>query len=402
MINWKRKEQIKIFVLLWILIISVANKAAYAQTEKSGRNEPIVSQVIVDVQGIKGDVSPWVDVVKQLIFIHQGELFSTKRFQDSLEALKTSKLFKTIHAYETSAKNGQLALHFRVTPYPRVKDIKIKGGFPLLEKEILSAMQLRPGDGYHPETFFAKEAAIVRQYKNEGYIAPIVDLKVKEDPADSNVTVYVDIDKGGFFHIRRLDIKGNRAFSKIRLEFRIKTYKSWWVPDFMRRFKKKELQNDIQNLILFYRRKGYPDVDVKAVVDKDAETRNVFISLNIDEGPKYDIEFRGNTAFWNCQLKKDLILFKQGNEKDFGLIKSIRNIKKRYLKAGYKDCRIKMWMKTTVPLEPFTGSTDISMLPLRVILRLKKILQKTRNAWTLRLTSRKVLKFVWQPSHFPV
>jgi outer membrane protein insertion porin family len=338
----KQKDWIKITVLLWILMMPIAKDAVYAQQEKADEPGPIVSRVIVDVQGIKGDVSRWVDLVKNLIFIQEGEPFSTKRFQDSLEALKSSKIFKAIHVFEKSVKEDQLVLHFQVTPYPRVKDIKISGGFPLLEREILNAMQLRPGDEYNSETFSPKEAAIVQLFKKEGYIAPIVDLDAKEDPADGNVVVYINIDKGDFFHIRRFEVKGTRAFSKTRLKLRIKTYKSWFIPDFMRRFKKKEFDKDIKNLIQFYRKKGYPDVVVNTVVDKDAKIQNVSISLNIDEGPRYDIEFEGNKAFWDFRLKKDLILFKEGNKRDFGLRKSIRKIKERYLKAGYMECRIEM------------------------------------------------------------
>ncbi len=338
--KWKQKDWIKITVLLWILLVGIAKDAAFAQKEKIDQPGPVVSRIIVDVQGIKGDVSRWVDLVKNLIFIREGEAFSTNRFQDSLEALKSSKIFKAIHVFEKSVKEDQLVLHFEVTPYPRVKDINISGGFPLLEREIFNAMQLRTGDEYNPETFSAKEAAIVQLFKKEGYIAPIVHLDAKEDPADGNVVVFVNIDKGDFFHIRRFEIKGNRAFSKTRLKLRIKTYKSWLIPDFMRRFKKKQFDKDIKNLIQFYRKKGYPDVVVNSVVNKDAKTQNVSISLNIDEGSRYDIEFEGNKAFWDFRLKKDIVLFKDGNKRDFGLRKSIRKIKKRYLNAGYKECRI--------------------------------------------------------------
>jgi outer membrane protein insertion porin family len=342
MTKQKQKDWIKITVLLWILLVGIAKDAAFAQKERIDQPGPVVSRIIVDVQGIKGDVSRWVDLVKNLIFIREGEPFSTKRFQDSLEALKSSKIFKAIHVFEKTVKEDQLELHFQVTPYHRVKDIKISGGFPLLEREILNAMQLRPGDEYNPETFSAKEAAIVQLFKKEGYIAPVVNLDAKEDPADGNVVVDVNIDKGDFFHIRGFEIKGNRAFSKTRLKLRIKTYKSFLIPDFMRRFKKKQFDKDIKNLIHFYRKKGYPDVVVSSDVKKDANTQNVSISLDIDEGPRYDIEFEGNKAFWNFTLKKDLILFKEGNKRDFGLKKSIRKIKKQYLKAGYTDCSIEM------------------------------------------------------------
>ena len=320
----------------------IAKDAAYAQKEKEEQPVPAVSRVIVDVQGIKGDVGRWVNLVKNLIFIREGEPFSTKRFQDSLEALKSSKIFKVIHVFEQSLNDDQLVLHFQVTPYPRVKDIKISGAFPLLEREILNAMELRSGDAYHPVSFPAKETAIIQLFKDEGYIAPMVNLDGKEDPADGDVVVFVNIDKGDFFHIRRFEIKGNRAFSKTRLKLRIKTYKSWWIPDFMRRFKKKEFDKDIKNLIQFYRGKGYPDVVVSSVVNKDAKSQNVSISLDIDEGSRYDIEFEGNKAFWNFTLNKDLVLFKEGNERDFGLKKSIRKIKKRYLNAGYQKCRVEM------------------------------------------------------------
>ena len=342
MTKQKQKDWIKIVLLLWIILLGIAKDAVYAQKEKSDRPDPIVSRVIVDVQGIKGDAGRWVDLVKNLIFIREGEPFSTKQFQDSIEALKSSKIFKAIHVFEQSVNDDQLALHFQLTPYHRVKDIKISGAFPLLERDILNAMELRAGDAYHPETFSTKETALVQLFKDEGYIAPIVNLEAKEDPADGNEVVFVNIDKGDFFHIRRFEIKGNRAFSKTRLKLRIKTYKSFLIPDFMRRFKKKEFDKDIKNLIHFYRKKGYPDVVVSSDVKKDAKTQNVSISLDIDEGPRYDIEFEGNKAFWNFTLKKDLILFKEGNKRDFGLRKSIRNIKKRYLNAGYTDCRIEM------------------------------------------------------------
>jgi outer membrane protein insertion porin family len=326
-------------------MLSINKNTAYAQKENADRPDPIVSRVVVEVQGINGNRSRWIDLVKNLIVIQEGDRFSTKRFQDSLEALKSSKAFKTVHVLEKSLKEDQLALYFQVTPYPRVKDIKISGAFPLLEREIFNAMQLRTGDAYHPKTFSEKETAIGQLFQNRGYIAPIVNLSTTEDPSDGNVVVYVHIDKGDFFHVRHFEIKGNRAFSETRLKMRIKTYKSWLIPDFMRRFKKKEFDKDIKNLIQFYRRKGYPDVVVNAVVDKDAKTQNVFISLNIDEGPRYDIEFQGNKAFWDFWLRKDLILFKEGNRRDFGLKKSIRKIRKRYLKAGYKECRIEMVSK---------------------------------------------------------
>ena len=324
--------------MLWF-----AQNPAYAQNKtKDVPESPMVSRIMIHVQGIKGDPGPWVDRVKRLVFIRQGEPFSPKRFQDSLDALKSSNLFKAIHVFESDRTEDQFILNFQVTPYPRIKDIKISGAFPLLKREVLNAMQLVPGNVYQPETFFGKKAVITEVFKNQGYIAPVVELNAVEDPVDGNVVVYVDINKGKFFHIRGFEITGNRSFSGLRLKLRIKTYKSRLTPDFMRRFKKKILNDDIKDLIRFYRKKGYPEVVITSVVNKDAKTQNVSIFLKIKEGPRYTIDFQGNKEFWDLTLKKDLILFKEGNDNDFNLRKSIRNIKKRYHNAGYKDCRIEM------------------------------------------------------------
>jgi len=243
---------------------------------------------------------------------------------------------------ESDRGEKQFTLGFQVTPHPRIKDIKISGAFPLLEREILNAMQLYPGDVYHPKTFSGKEAVIAEVFKNEGYIAPVVNLDAAEDLTDGNFVVYVTIDKGDFFHVRRFEITGNQAFSTTRLKWRTKTFKSRLTPDFMRRFKTKIFNKDIQNLIRFYRRKGYPEIVVNSDVNKDAKTQNASIFVTIDEGPRYDIEFKGNKEFWDVTLKKDLTLLKESNKKDFSLKKSIRKIKKRYRNAGYKDCRIEI------------------------------------------------------------
>ena len=113
MTKWEQKDWIKIILLLWIILVGIAKDIAYAQKEKADKPEPIVSGIIVDVQGIKGDRGRWVDLVKNLIFIQEGEPFSTKRFQDSLEALKSSKIFKAIHVFEQTVKEDRLVLLFQ-------------------------------------------------------------------------------------------------------------------------------------------------------------------------------------------------------------------------------------------------------------------------------------------------
>ena len=68
---------------------------------------------------------------------------------------------------------------------------------------------------------------------------------------------------------------------------------------------------------------------------KDTERNTVSASVEIREGPYYDIEFEGNEAFWDLTLRKDLVLFQDGNPRGLGLRKSIRKMKERYREKGY-------------------------------------------------------------------
>jgi len=68
----------------------------------------------------------------------------------------------------------------------------------------------------------------------------------------------------------------------------------------------------------------------------------VSVSITIHEGSRYEIEFTGNEAFGEDTLRKDLILFKEGNTNDLGLRKSLRAIKDRYRLAGFLEATVKL------------------------------------------------------------
>lgn len=331
-----------IFLASMVVLMGLPMGDTADALEKNRANEPMISRIVIDVKGIHQDTGRWIHTVRNLIYIHEGEPFSAKKFQDSISALKASNIFKTIHVSETTDKEKQLILHFQVTPYPRVKDIRIYGGFPLLEREILNAMYLHPGRIYRPEKFPENAAGIVQLFKEDGYIAPDVELTAEKDTSGENYVVRVHIRKGDFFHTRRVHISGNRAFSAARLKWRLKTWKSFPIPAGMKRFKKKEFAKDIKDLIQFYRKKKYPEVKVTSSVSKDVKAQAATLNITIEEGPKYDIRFQGNTAFSRRTLKKDLVLYKEGNHRDLGLRRSIRKIKRRYREAGYKNCRIRI------------------------------------------------------------
>ena len=309
-----------------------------AQTTEAA--EPIVSQIRIEIRDAAGDSERWREVAQSLIFLKEGERFSAPKFQESIEALKSSRMFQEIDVPDPDWSRSRITLTFRLKPFARIKNIDISGGFPLLEKEILNVMTLYTGDAFVKSKLAQQEEYIEALFRDEGYIDPEVTITAEKDPKDGDYILHVNVAKGPYYRVETVRVEGNDGYSDPRLKFRLDTWQSSLLFDGPARFVQKELHDDLETLTEFYREHKYPEVKISPTVEKDRHNRTVDVTLNVDEGPRYDITFEGNREFWTFTLKKDLVLFQEGVADGFGLRKSIRNIEKRYRQAGYLDIRI--------------------------------------------------------------
>ncbi|WP_158406118.1 outer membrane protein assembly factor BamA [Desulfobacula toluolica] len=223
----------------------------------------------------------------------------------------------------------------------RVKDILVKGAFPVFKKEVLQVMTISPGDEFSQEVLDQQSSRVVVLFKNHGFIDPKVKVIAKKDLQDGHYIVSVYIEKGDFYRVERVMVHGNHSFSGIRLKLRTKTWQSSVLLGSATRFIEKEFNADVKNLIRFYREKGFADVTVSGRIQKNDQSKTVDLKFDINEGPVYKIRFDGNRQFWDHTLKQEMTLFKDGNKNNFAVKKSIRNIKKKYSQSGFPDAGIK-------------------------------------------------------------
>jgi len=162
-----------------------------------------------------------------------------------------------------------------------------------------------------------------------------LNLSAQQDETDGNYVLSVHIDKGQFFRVNQVVIKGNDHFSSFRLKLRIKTWKSSVLFGSAKRFIQKDLDGDVKNLIAFYRKKGFADVRVAAEAIKKFAEKRVDVIFHVEEGPQYKIVFDGNHAFWDYTLKQEMTLSRDGNKNNFALRKSVRKLKQKYSQKGY-------------------------------------------------------------------
>jgi len=302
---------------------------------------PVISSITVKIQNHAGDENRWIEMAGDLIFFREGEPFSEDGLRKSLDALKLCKQFQKIDV-DTREDGDRVVLLFSLTPFAFIKEIKIHGEHPVFEQQVLNQISIYTGEMFQPEALPGQVERLKQLFIREGYIAPKIEVTAQKDETDNNIVVFIRIDKGPYYAVKTLDISGNENVSLTRLRWKMRVWRRSLLPGSPGRFKAENLKKDIKKLLKFYWRKGYADCVIESRVEKDPEKGDVSVAINIKEGPWYKVEFIGHERFWGFTLKKDLVFYKIGNKSNFGVRKSVKNIKARYKNAGYLETRIRV------------------------------------------------------------
>jgi len=326
-----------------ILLLMVLWLAPLADATVDGSApQPPVVDIRVTVIDDTDDKRYWSQMVEQLTssFVRRGEPLFASAVEGLSTALKNCKQFQAIHLDTEDTPSG-LIFMIAATPFKRIKDIRVHGKYPLFEKQILKRMTLYPGDAFDPSEVAKQSELIADLYRQNGYIDPRIAVVQRQDPTDGHYFMDIHIDKGRPYRLRRLTISGNRAFQKDSIRWKLKSVR--WDNA---RFVEKNLQEDLKKLRTDYLRLGYADVNITPDIAANAETGQVDIHIQINEGTVYEIQFSGNFAFGQRALKKDVMIFKPDGTINSRQRKSLRNLRERYRKAGFTDATIQMTSET--------------------------------------------------------
>ncbi len=303
-------------------------------------SQPTVAAIKVEIiDAPVGADAVYQDIAHNLIQVSENQPFSNEKLQQSLDALKQSQRFQKIHADSQEDESG-LKLLFQLTPFRQIKNIRIQGASPLFNADVLKVMTIDFGQNFDPKQLEEQPRLIEKLYRREGFINPRVEASDSVDPKDGQAIVHIQITPGPYYKIKRFEIYGDHPFSEMMLRLRLKTYIAFLLPWEAGRFIPKNVKTDIKSIIEYARGKGFADVKADCVVGKTPELNQVSLFFKIEAGPRYDVDFDGNTAFWDYTLKKDLALFDKGNLYGRGVAKSLENIKQRYIQAGFREIEV--------------------------------------------------------------
>lgn len=345
--QYKRKPGlILIFALGMLLALSQAiprGMALASETEQA----PEVADIRIRILSA-ADKNRWESLARDLLPLKKGEPYTLGALEETITALKDSRLFEAVHIPDPMDTREGVILTFELTPFPRINDIRIHNAFPLFHREVLTVMNMETGGPFDPETLKDQPGRIRRLFAQQGFPRAEVRVAAEENPEARTVTVDVDITKGAYRKIRAVTFEGNQAVSATRLGLSCKTWRATLLFGTARRFVPEKMKADVRTLTQLYREKGFADVEIAAGTAETGTGREVDVIFTIREGPLYQIRFLGNEAIPDRTLKQEMTLAKAGNQNNFALKKSLRNIRKTYRDKGYADARIEK-QQTVVP-----------------------------------------------------
>ena len=299
----------------------------------------IVAGIQVIVKAPPDKIGDNEALARQLISLAPGDSLNQDAIETSIDALRLSNRFAAIDVDSRTTPAGE-TLVYTLTPHQTIEDIRIHGNEPLLEAEILNQMTLYPGDPFVDQDLSGQEEAIIKRYKRAGYIDPKVSVKVLPHDEGENAIIVVDIDKGPYYRLGSLTFEGRRGISEAMLKLHMRVWRAALWP--AGRFSESWLKKDMENLLAFYRRKGFADAALSYRTKLAEDGRQVDVIVRIDEGPCYKMSFVGHHRFWRFTLKKDVALYTIGNRGNRGVRKTVTNIRQRYHDDGFLEARVEV------------------------------------------------------------
>ncbi|MFZ1082120.1 MAG: outer membrane protein assembly factor BamA, partial [Candidatus Kryptoniota bacterium] len=289
---------------------------------------------IIRYSGLKigGEFTPGGDEIRQAI----KQLWSLGIFSD-IQILIDNQVADGVY------------LLIKVTEYPRLNDIVLKGNDELNDKDIKEQINLVKGQIVNPQTLSTFAYNIKKKYDDKGYLLATIDpeLVPVADTSAASVNLVVKIDEGKEVKIESITFSGNKQFPDGDLRGAMDdTHQNvWWMFWQSAKFDPKKYDDDKGKIVDFYRQHGY--IDASIVSDSiwyTSDKKDMFIHINVYEGEQYfirSIAWEGNTKFPASVLNERLglkpgeVYDKEKFEENLRGNKDQTDVAALYLDTGY-------------------------------------------------------------------
>jgi outer membrane protein insertion porin family len=294
--------------------------------------------VIKDIR-VEGIQRTEAGTVFSYLPVKVGETFNDDQSSAAIHALFSTGFFKDV---TLKTDNGVLIVVVRERP--SIASVEINGvkDFPKEQlRDNLKLVGLAEGRIFDKSALEKSEQELKRQYVARGKYGVSVKTVVKELERN-RVAVNFNVVEGEVSKIRQINIVGNKAYKEEDLQNMMKlSTPDWW--SWMSKndqYSKQKLSADMETIRTFYLDSGYMEFSIDSTqVSISPDKKDIFITLNITEGPKYtisNIKVMGSESVFSHEQIRKLITIKNGDVfSRKAITASTQKITERFGDEGY-------------------------------------------------------------------
>ena len=235
-----------------------------------------------------------------------------EEISNTINKLWKLELFSDINFYVKNISNKLATIEIEIKELPTLTEVKIIGLRKSRAETLISDTELTEGKKLSESFMTNTKNYIINKYKKEGFLNTKVNLNTIPDSIGNNsLKMVVNIDKGQRIKIKSINFSGNEVFKDFVLKRKLKNTKAKFTGRFWKKSKFiiDDFKEDKENLISFFKEKGYRDARIISDTIITNEDNSLSINLNLEEGNRYyfgDIKYLGNSAYNNFQLQQVL------------------------------------------------------------------------------------------------
>ena len=245
--------------------------------------------------------------------LNVGEQVDDQQLVESTRALFKTGFFQDIQL----GRDGDV-LVITVVERPSIANIDIEGNKAISTDDLMKGLKqsgLAEGEVFQRATLEGVRNELLRQYVAQGRYSAAVDAEVVAQPRN-RVGLKIRIDEGEVAAIKHINVVGNTVFDQTELDDQFTLKTSNWLSFFKNddKYAREKLSGDLERLRSYYMDRGYINMEIVSTqVSISPDKKQVFITVNINEGTKYtvrDIKLRGDLKVPEDQITALLLVQK--------------------------------------------------------------------------------------------
>lgn len=307
-----------LLILLGVLSPTTAQVVVSDTTRLSlinpSANDPKLLKILgITTTGLQSTNEPFI-IATSGLQVGEEILVPGSAITNALRRIYRTGLYADVQILEGSRTDEGIYLTIFVREQPRLDSFEIVGIKKSARREVRERIPLLTGFGITNSTIAQAESAIKRYYLEKGYRYTNVNNRVEViDSVLNRANILFTIEPGTRLQVERINIIGNETVSDRIAKKKMKEVKeNTWYRLARQLFKKDKYETAKENLISYYKSRGYRDVQIvndSVYVTDTGRREGIQIDVNVIEGPKYfvrNIVWDGNTVHTEERLNQAL------------------------------------------------------------------------------------------------